>query len=145
MQDILGATGDSHGACSYHRHLQGHPHPCQSGSGWPPLAREIFFLITIWSPYLRTVVQEVEHPVTVGILTTSISNPIPVRVCLVFVPLRWTIITRIPNPVSILVLLTSVGNGWAVVSIIKPPIPISVWVTCVSNAITVSVLLSRIW
>ena len=131
MQNILGATGDSHGACSYHRHLQGHPHPCPSGSGWPPLAQEIFFMITIWSPYLRTVVLEVEHSVTVGILTTSISNPIPVRVGLVFVPLRWTIVTGVPNPISIHVLLTSVRNGRAVVSIIKSAISVSVWITCV--------------
>ena len=131
MQDILGATGDSHGACSYHRHLQGHPHPYPSGLGWPPLAQEIFFIITIWSPYLRTVVLEVEHSVTVGILAASISDPIPVRVCLVFVPLRWTIITRVPNPISIHILLASVGNSWAVVSIIKPAVTISIWVTCI--------------
>ena len=40
---ILRATQDSSVACSYHKRLRGHLHPCPSGSGSPPLAKVIFY------------------------------------------------------------------------------------------------------
>ena len=40
---ILRATQDSSVACSYHKRLRGHRHPCPFVSGSPPLAKVIFY------------------------------------------------------------------------------------------------------
>merc|ERR1719495_2526736 len=52
-------------------------------------------ILLAWVRHLGTVVQEVEHSISIGILAARISDPVPVRVRLVDVPLHRTIVTRV--------------------------------------------------